>query len=140
MGLTKPARLTDFAAAQAELVRRSLPGAMSYFGLLLVVGLFSPYRLDHPKVFYVSIAVFLCIGVIRLVLTKLLQRRGALTPRWAQTAFRWGVLTNAFVWGIFSAVTLKYYGQEWTGMIVLLMRAGIAAVGHSALNPALVLL
>jgi signal transduction histidine kinase/DNA-binding response OmpR family regulator len=132
-------RSTDFVEAQAELVRRSIPGAMSYFGLLLVVGLLSPYRLDHPKVFYFSSALFLCIGIVRLVLTKLLQRRGPLTPRWAQTAFRWGVLTNAFFWGIFSALTLGYYSHEWTGMIVLLMSAGIAAVGHSALTPDLVL-
>ena len=111
---------------------------MSYLGLLLVIGLFSPYPVDHPEVFYISIVAFLLIGVVRLLLTKAIQTHGS-TPGWRRTAFRWGVMVGASAWGAFSAVTLMFYPDQWTGMIVLLMSAGIAAVGHSSLTPDLLL-
>jgi hypothetical protein len=94
---------------------------------LLVIGLFSPYPVDHPGVFYASIVTFLFVAVVRLLLTKTIQNHGS-TPGWRRTAFRWGVTIGASAWGGFSAVTLIFYPDEWTGMIVLLMSAGPALV------------
>jgi signal transduction histidine kinase/DNA-binding response OmpR family regulator len=139
MGLINPSRSADLAEAHVEVVRRSLPGAMSYFVLLVVVGLFSPYRFDHPSVFYSSIILFWCIGVARIVLARTIQKHSADVPGWGRAAFRCAVLGSGLAWGLFSALTMTYYPQHWTGMIVLLMSAGIAAVGHSSLTPDLFL-
>jgi len=130
-----PPRSADLAEAHIDLVRRSIPDAMSYFVLLLVVGLFSPYRLDHPKVFYSAIVTFLFIGIGRIILAKSVQRRSASVREWGRDPFRSAVIASGLAWGSFSALTLTYYPQQWTGMIVLLMSAAIAAAGHSWLTP-----
>jgi signal transduction histidine kinase len=135
----KSSRSADLAEAHLELVRRSLPGAMSYFVLLLVVALFSPYRFDHPIVFYSSGFAFLVLGLARIVLAKRIQRRSETQPEWGRMAFRGGVMGSGLSWGLFSALTLANYPQQWTGTVVLLMSAGIAAVGQSSLTPDLVL-
>ena len=49
--------------------------------------------------------------------------------------FRACVVSNAASWSAFSALTLAYYPEQGTGMIVLLMTAGIAAGGHTSLAP-----
>ena len=138
MGLMKTSPPADPAEAHVELVRRSLPGAMSYLGLLLVLGLFSPYHVDHPQVFYCSIVAFLFMGIVRMILAKAIQSQGS-TPGWGRWAVRWEVTVGASAWGMFSAATLMFYPDQWTGMIVLLMSSAIAAAGYSSLTPDLFL-
>ena len=132
-------RHPELGEAQLELIRRSVPGAMSYFGLLLVVGVFTPYRSDYPLVFNTTIAILLAVGVARIALARWLVGLEAEIPNGWRKTFYGGVLTSAILWGSFSALTLSFYGEQWTGMIVLLMTAGIAAGGLTALAPDIVL-
>ena len=118
-----------------ELARRSVPGAMSCFGLLLVVGLFTRYRADHPHVFNTVVAAHLLLGVGQIVLARAMERRIGQTSELWNTLFGWGVMLSAASWGLFAAATVVYYQNQWTGMIVLLMTAGIAAGGLTALVP-----
>ena len=108
---------------------------MSYFGLLLVVGVFTPYSSEHPLVFNTTIFILLSVGMARVALARHLDRLGGqVSGGWLKT-FYGGVMISAILWGSFSALTLGYYGEQWTGMIVLLMTAGIAAGGLTALAP-----
>ena len=64
MTSTKQPRHANLPEVQVELARRSVSGAMSYFGLLLVVGFFTPYASDHPHVFDIAVGAFLVMGMI----------------------------------------------------------------------------
>src|SRR5688572_29918279 len=131
----KPSGPADLAEAQKELARRSLPGAMSYFGLLLVVGLFTSYPADYPILFNSVALVLLVTGMARVVLARAIENESAWTAKWGRAAFAWGVMLSATFWGLFSALAFAYYRDQWTGMIVLLMTAGIAAGGLTSLAP-----
>jgi two-component system, sensor histidine kinase and response regulator len=135
MRSTKWSRPSELVEAQRELSRRSIPGALSYFGLLFVVGLFTPYAFDHPRVFDAAVGVLLLIGITRIVLARILVNRIMETSDWVWRAFGWGVMLSAMSWGLFSALTLVYYQYQWTGMIILLMTAGLAANGLTSLAP-----
>src|SRR5688572_9068644 len=131
----KPSGPADLAEAQKELARRSLPGAMSYFGLLLVVGLFTSYPADYPILFNSVALVLLVTGMARVVLARAIENESAWTAKWGRAAFAWGVMLSATFWGLFSALAFAYYRDQWAGMIVLLMTAGIAAGGLTSLAP-----
>ncbi|HVQ64333.1 MAG TPA: hypothetical protein VMT78_07340, partial [Terriglobia bacterium] len=131
----KQPRHANLPEVQVELARRSVSGAMSYFGLLLVVGFFTPYASDHPHIFNIAVGAFLVMGMSRIILARAIERRIAGFPNWGFRAFGWGVMSSAAFWGMFSALTLGYYQSRWTGMIVLLMTAGIAAGGLTSLVP-----
>jgi signal transduction histidine kinase/DNA-binding response OmpR family regulator/HPt (histidine-containing phosphotransfer) domain-containing protein len=135
MRLKKQPRHANLPEVQVELARRSVSGAMSYFGLLLVVGFFTPYASDHPHIFNIAVGAFLVMGMSRIILARAIERRIAEFPNWGFRAFGWGVMSSAAFWGMFSALTLGFYQSRWTGMIVLLMTAGIAAGGLTSLVP-----
>src|SRR6185295_2111136 len=135
MRSTKLSRPTNLAEVRLELAQRSVSGAMSYFGLLFVIGLFTPYAYDHPHVFNTVIAALLLIGIFRIVVARAIEKRLAQGSGWWRAAFDWGVMLSAAFWGLFSALSLAYYQGKWTGMIILLMTAGIAAGGLTSLVP-----
>ena len=135
MRFPKHSRPADLAEVQLELARRSVPGALSYFGLLVVVGLFTPYATDHPYIFNPVIASLLLVGVLRVVLARGIEQRVGDDLAWRPAAFAWGVMLSAALWGLFSALTVVYYEGQWTGMIVMLMTAGTAAGGLTSLAP-----
>ena len=131
----KPSGTGDLDEAQQELARKSLPSAMSYFGLLIVVGLFTSYPADYPYLFNGVAAVLLLTGVVRVVIARSIKMGSPWTERWGRAAFGWGVMVTATLWGLFSALALAHYQDQWTGMIVLLMTSGIAAGGLTSLAP-----
>jgi signal transduction histidine kinase/DNA-binding response OmpR family regulator len=108
---------------------------MSYFALLLVVGLFTSYPDDYPILFNSVAAVLLLTGIARVVLARAIENGSLWTEKWGRTAFGWGVMLSGTFWGLFSALAFAYYQGQWTGMIVLLMTAGIAAGGLTSLAP-----
>src|SRR5678816_3635849 len=101
MRFPKHCRPADLAEVQLELARRSVPGALSYFGLLLVVGLFTPYATDHPYVFNPVIAALLLMGMMRVVLARAIEDRAGQDLGWHPAAFAWGVMLSAALWGLF---------------------------------------
>jgi signal transduction histidine kinase/DNA-binding response OmpR family regulator len=139
MSSVKQFYAADIVDAHLELARRSVPSALSYFGLLLVVGLFTPYRQDHPWIFSVVTVSVLLIGVARTLLAQKIERMAGHKPGWGRAPFRFGVMSIAVIWSAFSTLTLSHYPQQGTGMIVLLMTAGLAAGGHTSLAPDLVM-
>jgi signal transduction histidine kinase/CheY-like chemotaxis protein len=128
-------RRSNMAEAHLELARRSIPGALFHFGLLIVVGVFTPYRFDHPEVFYASVTSLLLVGIARIALANAIARHAPNYSYWGRRRFGLGTMTTAMLWGNFSAVTLVYYHGEWTSMIVLLMTAGITGGCLTSLAP-----
>ena len=108
---------------------------MSYFGLLIVVGLLTSYPADYPYIFHSVAAMLLLTGVARIAMARAIDKGVPWTVRWGLTAFGWGVMVTATLWGLFSALALAYYQHQWTGMIVLLMTSGMAAGGLTSLAP-----
>jgi signal transduction histidine kinase/DNA-binding response OmpR family regulator len=108
---------------------------MSYFGLLIVVGLLTSYPADYPYVFHGVAAALLLTGVVRVAIARAIDMGSPWTARWGLGAFGWGIMVTAMLWGLFSALALAYYQHQWTGMIVLLMTSGMAAGGLTSLVP-----
>ncbi|MFN8606698.1 MAG: response regulator [Vulcanimicrobiota bacterium] len=49
--------------------------------------------------------------------------------------FRFQVLVNALIWGLYTAHCLLHYGKDWNSVFVLLLTAGVAAGGSLSLAP-----
>ena len=86
----KQPRHANLPEVQVELARRSVSGAMSYFGLLLVVGFFTPYASDHPHVFDIAVGAFLVMGLTRIILARAIERRIASVSKLGVQVIRLG--------------------------------------------------
>src|SRR5687767_10318374 len=102
--------------ADLELARRSLPGAMSYSILLIIVAISTPYSVDHPLVIEITAAAQIFVGVARILVAQAMLRnyRGGVA-RWSGL-FRVGAYSSALIWGVFAAFTVVQYGGQWTAM------------------------
>lgn len=123
------------AEADRELAQRSIAGAMAYFVLFLILSLTTPYYRDHPLIVGVSGTLFLSIGALRLVLATHVHRSPCDTPSSWRRWFTIGTLASGLVWGFCSWLTLLHYGATWTGLLMLLMTAGVVSGGLTALAP-----
>jgi signal transduction histidine kinase/CheY-like chemotaxis protein len=121
--------------ADLELARRSIAGTMSYFLLLLVLLITTPCHHDHPLLIEIVCTLLFTVGVSRLAIA-LRMRKGAnkLASTWRR-AFEIGTYTCSLLWGLWCGVTLLLYGTGWTGLLMLLMTAGVISGGLTALAP-----
>jgi two-component system sensor histidine kinase/response regulator len=121
--------------AAAELARRSLAGNLAYVLLFLVLITTTPYRHDHPFLVEVIGCLLFVIGMGRFVVGLRIRRRpSGRTSLWYQW-FAFGTYCSGFVWGSSCGLTLVLYGAGWTGLLMLLMTAGVVSGGLTALAP-----
>jgi two-component system, sensor histidine kinase and response regulator len=119
----------------SELARRSIAGAMAYFVLFLILSLTTPYYNDHPFLVGITGVLLLSIGAVRLALAVRVDRLRSDTPRNWHRRFSMGTYACSLVWGCWSGLTLIFYGATWTGLLMLLMTAGVVSGGLTALAP-----
>lgn len=125
------------AEADRELAQRSIAGAMAYFVLFLILSLTTPYYRDHPLIVGITGTLLLSIGAMRFALATRVGRSHSQTPNSWHGWFTIGTYACSFVWGGWSGLTLILYGATWTGLLMLLMTAGVVSGGLTALAPAL---
>ncbi len=127
------------AESDLEVARRTTVGSMSYFLLFLVLSLTTPYPHDHP--FVIGIVGLLLLGICagRLVLARQISKRFRDRPDTWRRWFVTGTCGCGVVWGLWTGFTLMLYGASWTGLLMLLMTAGIESGGLTALAPKIVL-
>jgi signal transduction histidine kinase/CheY-like chemotaxis protein len=128
-----PLRFT--AEADLELARRSIAGTMAYFLLFLVLLMTTPYRHDHPLLIGTLGALLFAISLMRLVIALRMRGRSNDAPSTWARAFEVGTYACSLFWGVFCGLTLFLYGAGWTGLLTLLMTAGVVSGGLTALAP-----
>jgi len=121
--------------ADGALAQRSIAGAMAYFVLFLILSQTTPYYRDYPLIVGITGTLLLSIGVLRFVLATRVDRSHSATPNPWHRWFTIGTVSSSLVWGFCSGLTLVLYGATWTGLLMLLMTAGVASGGLTPLAP-----
>ena len=121
--------------AERDLARLSIPGAMVYFLVVLVVIFVTPYEADYPATVLSAGCLMLLVGGARLIAGMRLSKSPAETLfRW-KGGFRLLVFSQFLLWGLFCALTVGLYATEWTAMVVLFCSSALAGGGASSLAP-----
>ena len=124
------------AVSLRECAQRSLPGAMVFFLVLVVVWLYTDYASVFPSLLlWVTVALFV-LGGTRMWISVLLARRAwgddSRPPRWV---FYGSVAGTFAVWGVFSGFTAAHFVTNPKGLLVLLSSAALVAGASTSLAP-----
>jgi PAS domain S-box-containing protein len=120
---------------ERALAKRSVPGAMVYFLITVVVALSTPYYSDHPFILSITASAALVAGIIRTVTGRRLQNQTAGNTKSVRFFFFTSLYVTAIVWGAFCGVTVHLYRRDWPAMFVLLNTAALAAGSSSSFAP-----
>ncbi|MCI0486292.1 MAG: response regulator [Blastocatellia bacterium] len=124
-----------YEQADLELGRRSRPGSLVYFLLLLSIALTTPYFQDHPAVILTTGSLLLIIPALRLFLSSPVEKRYFEAPHLWKLRFNTATYACALTWSVFCCLTTIFYRQEWVALFVLLTTAGLAAGATFAFVP-----
>lgn len=117
------------------LARQSLSGAFPYPIMALVVGLGTPLGQDHPTMMQGLFVGYLGLAVARLLVAqRLLKSPPDEMGRWKRP-LQTTILIQGLLWGLLSALAVILYGGSWTGLLVLLILAGMGSSGSLSLTP-----
>lgn len=113
--------------AMRDIAYRSRVSAFLYLIIFAIVVGFTPFYSDY-KNFITAIGVLLIIGTI-------LRGTSAWTfakvfpnyPSLWVAVNGFGLLIQAFSWGVLSIMSIEYYGWQWTAMVICLSSAAFSA-------------
>jgi diguanylate cyclase (GGDEF)-like protein len=137
-----PAMRADAAReADMDLLARLSAGSIVYPVMLLLIGLATPYRADHPYLFWpvvLTVAVAVAIRVAVHLLRNPIYARG-------RTAFTVPLLASIFLSGcalgfLLLTVSMEYGFSSWTFTITMLWMAGVASGSTVSFTPSFPLL
>lgn len=114
---------------ERELARRSFAGAMVHFAVTVVAILATPYLREHPGLIVAASGSLLCLGALRIVGARLILKSGS------GRLFRFATLGAFAAFGLFAAATVAIYKIEFTGVLILMSAACLAAGATSSLCP-----
>ena len=136
MSSPDPNILQQYAAdADRELVHRSVPGHLCYFGLLTIIALTTRYPKEHLTCVLVTGIILLAAGVARLLLARSMMAEYEKRPDFYHWWFRLGAYASCGVWAAFCVVTLAFYREGPIRFLTLLATAGVASSAMTALSP-----
>ncbi len=123
--------------AERDLQKSTRPAIWTYPAFVIIIFLASSYSRDHPVVFAALATATLAFTLLRLPLALPLGLSRAARRRLQNICSA----TAGISWGLFTAVTLYFYGLESaTSLLILTCTAGTSAAGITALAPSLQLL
>ncbi|MGH9594509.1 MAG: hypothetical protein ACRD5L_15570, partial [Bryobacteraceae bacterium] len=111
------------------MARRSFAGAMVHFAVTVVAVLATPYLRQHPIPILAASGSLLCLGALRIFGARRILNGGS------SRLFRFGTLGAFVAFGLFAAATVAIYKMEFTGVLVLMSAACLAAGATSSLCP-----
>ena len=114
--------------ADLQLLAGVVRGAYAYPILIILLAVSTPFRSEHPAVFWYSTAFLTVSLAARLLLAAFVKPIYAI-HRWVfMTPFVISVWTCSVVSGALYASVLHFYGFEnWTSIIVMLFIVGISS-------------
>ena len=119
--------------AWTELAKRSTVGAFAYLALFGIFLVATPFSTGRPVVAATIGFLLLLTGVGRTVVASHLRHQAGSAI--LQKLFLIGTCGVGILWGLTCGSTLVSYGLDWTGLLMLLITAGIVSGGLIALAP-----
>jgi diguanylate cyclase (GGDEF)-like protein len=127
--------------ADMDLVTRLAGGSITYLFLLLLLGTASPFRVDHPVMFWNAALAIALAGSIRIflfVLRKQLYSRGRF---WILVPMFLSIALSAGTAGLIHVNIMKSYGfSTWTFALIEMWILGIGAGSTITFTPSFSLL
>ncbi|HLI82798.1 MAG TPA: PAS domain S-box protein [Bryobacteraceae bacterium] len=117
------------------LAGRSVPGAMVYFAVCIVLFFTTPFYRDHPVILLTGSGWSLIFGLLRLATALRLKKQSPRQETRARFLFLFANYALFAFWGLLCAWTLRLYPGQWTSMLLLLSTASMAGGITSSLAP-----
>ncbi|MBL8227663.1 MAG: response regulator [Bryobacterales bacterium] len=115
------------------LAERSAPGGLMYIVILAIVGLATPISERHPVLYGFSMAGTAVFGLLRFFAARRISQ-GDRSEVW-RLRLRSGLYGNFLVYGVFAALSARCCLTDWSGSLIVVAGAGLAAGAISALAP-----
>lgn len=117
-----------------ETANRAPLAVSAYVFLFAIFFIATPIYQDHPSV-VIAIGGSVCLVVVlRFVVVRLMVKRYYQNPDLWAALFATGAYVSALIWGIFTFITLHFYGMSWVSVLMLQITCGIAAGGMNSLG------
>ncbi len=115
--------------AERDIATRSILGTFILPLTYVVCALVSHYLYDHPYLFWGFGGVLALLISVRVFLIKQLPGSGLFKTNFLlwQRAFFVSCVGTALVWGLFFGSSLYIYKQSWSGVLTIIIAAGIGA-------------
>ena len=120
----------DSAIALAE---RAPPGLIAYLVLYAAMAAATPLNEDKPLFYWTTMALATLIAVPRLFLCRKIAAEEQ--PERFTNHFTLLLMLHAALWANFASQVVLSYGPSWTGMLAVLITAGISSGGTTSLAP-----
>src|ERR1041385_3670166 len=91
---------------ERALAKRSIPGALVYFLVTLVVALSTPYYSDHSVILSTTAIIVLAAGITRMVAARRILAAAPGNTKKLRRFFLASLYVIAIVWGAFCAATI----------------------------------
>lgn len=115
------------------LAERSAPGGLMYIVILAIVGLATPISARHPVLYGLSMTGTAVFGLLRFFAARRISQ-GDRSEVW-RLRLRAGLYGNFVVYGAFAALSARCCLTDWSGSLIVVAGAGLAAGAISALAP-----
>ncbi len=113
--------------AMRDIAYRSRVSAFLYLIIFAIVVGFTPFYSDY-KSFITVIGVLLIIGtILRGTSAWSFEIVFPNNPSLWMAVNGFGLLIQAFSWGVLSIMSIEYYGWQWTAMVICLSSAAFSA-------------
>lgn len=123
-------------AADMDLLARLLAGSVAYPAMFLFIGVATPYRADHPYLFWPAVAAIALALILRGTVRKFREqlyarnRTSFILPLVASLGLSGGAAGFLLV-----TVAMKYGFSSWTFSLTMLWLAGIASGSTISFTP-----
>ncbi len=121
------ANLTRHYQAARDTALRSRSGAFSYLIIFAIIAFFTPYFDQHPVVVSLAGLAITLATTLRAVCAFAFDRFYSYSPRAWYAGMLVGNVGLAFAWSVLSAMSIYYFGWQWTTMLTLLSAAAFSA-------------
>ena len=115
------------------LAKRAPPGLIAYLVLYGAMAAATPLNEDKPLLYWATMALATIIAAARLLLCRKILADEQ--PERFTKHFTWLLLFHAALWANLASQVVLFYGTSWTGMLALLITAGISSGGTTSLAP-----
>lgn len=122
-----PTSLIHDMQAARDCAFRSRSGAFSYLIIFIVINLYTPYVETLPTFVFVMGAVITVATLIRAFASFHFERLYRFHSKMWYLAMFTGITGMALSWSFLSAMSIFYFGWEWTTMLTCLSAAAFSA-------------
>lgn len=135
-GIPSATRAAARREGDMDLLARLLAGSVAYPAMLIFVGVTTPYRTDHPYLFWPAVFATTLALAIRLAASKFRERLYARSRR----LFIFPLLASLGLSGgaagfLLLTVAMKFGFSSWTFSVTMLWMAGIASGSTISFTP-----